>query len=86
MFFEKNVKFLAFFWHSNGNFPESQPLTFEIYLQVWLISMIDQILHNKLKLVAEDDGIWQLYKLDCQTWNFEKQIGLRTQKASNEIF
>ena len=23
-FFEKNVKFLAIFWHSNGNFPEGQ--------------------------------------------------------------
>jgi len=23
-FFRKNVKFLAFFWHSNGNFPEGQ--------------------------------------------------------------
>ena len=23
-FFEKNVKFLAMFWHSNGNFPEGQ--------------------------------------------------------------
>ena len=24
IFFWKNVKFLAFFWHSNGNFPEGQ--------------------------------------------------------------
>ena len=23
-FFEKNVKFLAIFWQSNGNFPEGQ--------------------------------------------------------------
>ena len=26
-FFEKNVKFLAIFWQSNGNFPEGQNLT-----------------------------------------------------------
>ena len=26
-FFEKNVKFLAIFWHSNGNFPEGQTWT-----------------------------------------------------------
>ena len=28
IFFEKNVKFLATFWQSNGNFPESQQLTY----------------------------------------------------------
>ena len=29
-FFEKNVKFLAIFLHSNGNFPEGQIMTTEL--------------------------------------------------------
>ena len=58
-FFEKNVKFLAIFWQSNGNFPEGQH---PLYLIVNWESMFMHV-HGIFMLTNKTTHEWQCQSL-----------------------
>ena len=67
-FFSKKLKFLAIFWHSNGNFPEGQLLT----------ELVSQMSHLD-KTEPDRQQMWQIWNFltpsvsrFCQIWQMYK--------------